>query len=174
MSNRNPITRTHVKIVLIAICFLLLSNWQAFSQCKSPAGKVFGSISKQIDRNGITADYKQFMKNYSLNNFNGVYRLLSSNYLQSNGFSSSEDFATYKLRFYSDNQTKFISFLPEAIDEIIETDTWILRGCLIELVDGKRVRSKANLFIWKEKSNYRFSDITPVIVALDGKAEICP
>jgi len=164
---------TWLKMAVILICLFFLNSGSILAQCNAPSKKVFENISKEDDRESIIERYNQFIKSYSSHNFEEVYKLLSNNYLGSTQFKDEKEFVAFKQSYYSDSQTRFISFLPEEIDEITETSTWILRGCLTEIVDGKKTRLKSTLYIWKERDSYFFSDISPVVISLNGKTEKC-
>jgi hypothetical protein len=164
---------TWLKMAGILICVFFLSSGNMFAQCSTPSEKVFENVSKEDVRAGIIERYNQFIKSYCSHDFEEIYKLLSNNYLRVTQFKDEKDFVAFKQSYYSDSQTKFISFLPEEVDEVTETSSWILRGCLTEIVDGKKSKLKSNLYIWKERDSYFFSDISPVVVSLNGKTEKC-
>jgi len=167
------IEATWLRMVVILACLFSLNVENTWAQCNVPSKKVFENISNKEDRVSIIERYNQFIKSYSNHNFEEIYKLLSNNYLGGTQFKNEGDFVAFKQSYYSDSQTRFVSFLPEELYELTEISSWILVGCLTEIVKGKKTKLKATLYIWKERDSYLFSDITPVIVSLDGKTEKC-
>lgn len=164
-------TKIYFKISIILLCVFLLHFQKVSAQCNS--AKVFEKITKEQDRIKIAEKYNQFIENYAGHNFSKVYEFLSQNYLRGSQIKSEEEFVTLKETLYSDSQTRFVSIKLNDVDEIIDLNTWIFRGCLTEIVEGKKKKLGSSLYVWKENDSYLFSDISPVIVSLNGKTEKC-
>lgn len=127
------------------------------------SGDAFAGISVCEDRQEIITRFNAFVRHYVEGDFDGVFSQLSKNYLSGVAFKDERAFGAYKRKFYSTDGTQFVNFLPLVVDEIRVSDSWAIRGCLVERIDGRTSKVKANLRVWKEGDQYRFSDISPVI-----------
>lgn len=154
-------------------CFMVVGCCSASAQHLTSSDEVFKAISQHGDRTAIIAKFHEFIGNYSSGDFVGVYKQLSTNFLNGTNFKDETDYTNCKREFYSDDRTKFIAFVPREIDEIATANTWLIRGCLVERIEGKKSKLKATLQIWKETTGYLFSDFSLLTVALDGKTEKC-
>ena len=144
--------------------------------CATKLGsEILEGVSEASDRITIEQQYMIFMQYYCEGDFPSVHKLLAKSYLNGLRKNSSKEFSENKRSRYSGNKNHFISFIPNEISEAGDEtpDIWIIRGCLVELLDGERKKVKANLFVWREENRILFSDISPEIVSMSGATQKC-
>lgn len=175
-----------LKIMVLFFALFYISSNSVLGQCLNASTtykpKIFEAVTIKKTKEEIITRYNQFISYYCNHDFNNLYKMLSLDYLKSTRKISGEEFSeqewiNHQLEFYSDEKTRFISFVPKEIFEWKDTEgkivNWEINGCLAEKVNGKKRKVQAGTNVSKQSDGIYFSAVIPMVVSLNGTNQKC-
>jgi hypothetical protein len=161
------------RLCAISVCLIFTLSFCPLTRGQSIARNIFDPVPAPL-QGRLIKRLKLLIKYQRKQQWGRLYELLSKIYTQG------ESLEKFKERFERLHAQGLINglvdFTPKSVvthDESADHGEWTIFGCVTLIEKERPVRLYGSVTAWRERGDWFFSDVGP-LVPLDGNARPCP